>query len=343
MLGHYNLKLPYHLADFFDWFYSAVDLFFCLSGFTLSYVYAATDFRFSQYLVARVARIYPLYIVSLIVVGAAYTLPAQIVPATYPAVAAFSDFVRQVLMVNSWPIIGTGVHWNTQSWSVSIESLCYVVVFPILLRLRPPASENARLLLLVVLSAACFAAQISFYDPATNTVPHDANVWRTWGETIRGISAFSMGWIAFWSYEQRDQIHSFCTRFSTALWLCFAAALTLSYLGIVRSHTVTFLFPFIVLAATDPCSRSSRLLESSPAHYIGVISYSIYMVHFISYLAFFYLFGRPVTWTAPVQVALIGTTFAFSSLTYSFLERPARDALRGCRIVSRSKGQMKPG
>jgi peptidoglycan/LPS O-acetylase OafA/YrhL len=76
-LTHFHPTLPYDLQEFFFWHDAAVDLFFCLSGFTLSYVYSGTNFQFSRYLTARIARIYPLYLVTLIIVGATYTLPHQ--------------------------------------------------------------------------------------------------------------------------------------------------------------------------------------------------------------------------------------------------------------------------
>ncbi|QOZ25900.1 acyltransferase [Bradyrhizobium sp. CCBAU 51753] len=343
MLGHFNPALPYHLEHFFRWHTAAVDLFFYLSGFTLSYVYSGTSFRFAPYLTARVARIYPLYFLTLVVVGAAFTLPSQVLRATYPAHSALSDFVRQVLMVNDWPIIGTGVHWNTQAWSVSIEWLCYLLLFPLLLRLTPPRSENVKLLLFAALTAVSYVTLLFSETWLVNPVTNAVNAWRPWGNALRGTSAFTAGWIAFWSFEQRDQLHSLCTRFSPALWLCFVAVLTLSYTAYIEPQMVVFLFPFIVLAASDSNSGPSRLLGARPLHFLGLISYSIYMVHFIVAIAFARIFGRWAGWSLWIHAALIAATFAASVCSYILIERPARDALRKWRIVPQAKGQMNPG
>src|SRR4051812_47186828 len=48
---------------------------------------------------------------------------------------------------------------------------------------------------------------------------------------------------------------------------------------LINAQALVFLFPFVVLAATDPASATSRLLGSRALHFLGVISYSIYMVH----------------------------------------------------------------
>ncbi|QOZ25286.1 acyltransferase [Bradyrhizobium sp. CCBAU 51753] len=331
VLGHFNPPLPYHLEHFFHWYTAAVDLFFCLSGFTLSYVYSGKSFHFSTYLIARIARIYPLYLVTLLTIGAAYTIPDRVSPETYPASVAMADFARQLLMVNDWPIVGSGVHWNAPAWSISIEWLCYLLLFPVLLRLKPP-SENTRFLLLVALSAATYAILLFFEGRLTNGLPYgEPNAWSQWAATLRGASAFAVGWIAYWSYRQRDGIHSLCSRYSTAIWLCFGAVLTLSYLDTIRPQTVVLFFPFLVLTATDACSQPSRVLGSAPIHYLGDISYSIYMVHFAMFIVFAHVVGRSATWTAPVYVALIATTVVVSALTYWFIERPSRGAIRRSR------------
>ncbi len=293
VLAHFHPTLPYDLQEFFLWHDAAVDLFFCLSGFTLSYVYTGTNFQFSRYLIARIARIYPLYLVTLIIVGATYTWPVLVNPTTYPASTSLTDFVLQVLMVNAWPIIGTGVHWNMQSWSISIDFVR------------------------------------SFDERLTNPELYVAeSPWSYWVNLVRGIAGFTTGWIAFSSFEQRDEIHTLCTKFSAVIWLCFGAILALLYFGLANSHALVFLFPFVVLAATDQTSATSRLLGSKALHFLGVISYSIYLMHFIVFLLFRLAFGVSSTWSIWVYAALIIATFGISVLSYFAIERPARDAVR---------------
>src|SRR5690349_13702809 len=65
-VAHLNLLFPDNSGMMW---HNAVDLFFCLSGFTLSYVYSRETFRLLNYLTARIARIYPLYVFTLIIAG----------------------------------------------------------------------------------------------------------------------------------------------------------------------------------------------------------------------------------------------------------------------------------
>lgn len=149
-LAHFKNAFPANAGAAFMW-HNAVDLFFCLSGFTLSYVYSRDTFRFSDYLTARIARVYPLYLVCLISAGALYVWPRLIDPVTYPASRAALDFALQLVMLNGWPVIGTGMHWDAPAWSLSAEWFCYVALFPLLLfRNAPPTLPPG-------FSASCFA------------------------------------------------------------------------------------------------------------------------------------------------------------------------------------------
>lgn len=186
--------------------HNAVDLFFCLSGFTLSYVYRRESFQFSSYLTARVARIYPLYLVTLVTAGAAIVWPLVINPTTYPTGNALSDFLLQGLMLNSWPVIGSGVHWNTPAWSISVEWFCYVLLFPLLLFQKRPRSTAIRLLCIVVLSALSYSLFVRYFD-ADMSIPQiyePKSRWSEWIGLFRGVFGFAAGWIVFVCFEKRD-------------------------------------------------------------------------------------------------------------------------------------------
>ncbi|MFX5328500.1 hypothetical protein ABTD12_20360, partial [Acinetobacter baumannii] len=69
----------------------------------------------------------------------------------YTIIDAERDFLPQLLLINAWPLLGNGVHWDYPAWSISVEMLCYVAVFPLLHRLRGhlPAGRTAFLVLLL--------------------------------------------------------------------------------------------------------------------------------------------------------------------------------------------------
>jgi peptidoglycan/LPS O-acetylase OafA/YrhL len=331
-LAHYQNTIPAYSGTPFMW-HNAVDLFFCLSGFTLCYVYNRETFRFSSYLTARVARIYPLYLVCLIAAGALYVWPLVINPISYPAHTAVSDFALQLAMLNAWPVIGSGVHWDTPAWSLSVEWFCYLVLFPILLFQKASPSTSTRLLCIVVTTAASFFLFTFFYDDRL-VLPqiHVAeSPWSDWIALARGVLGFTAGWAAYASFQQQDGLYAGCTKFATWIWCGIALVVLLAYCRLINPHALIFAYPFAVLAATDPNSVMSRLLGSRPLHFLGVISYSIYMTHFVVFLGAVDLFGTPDTWPLAVFVMLAAATAAVSVGTYFAIEKPARNALRGIR------------
>lgn len=314
--------------------HNAVDLFFCLSGFTLSYVYSNGKFQFSSYLTARIARIYPLYFLTLIVAGAAWVLPGIVNPATYPARSALTDFLLQAVMLNCWPIIGSGVHWNPAAWSISIEWFCYILLFPLLLSRKAPQSAPIRLACMILLQASSYYLFVSYFDPSLfNAELHapgsQLSYWVNW---CRGVFGFAAGWIVFASFEKRDPIYAFCTKFSMLIWSGIFLAVVLRYFGLLNQQALVFFFPFVVLAATCPNSATSRLLGSKSLHFLGVISYSIYMMHIVIVVLFVGAFHTVDGWQAPFLALGI---FLVSIGTYFAIEVPARNAIRGVRRMRR--------
>lgn len=331
-LAHFRPSLPYGIEALFMWQNAAVDLFFCLSGFTLCYVYSRDRFQFADYLTARIARTYPLYFLTLITAGVC-AWPIITDSITYPLKAAFSDFLLQVFMLNSWPIIGSGVHWNFPAWSISVEWFCYILLFPLLLLQTAPRSTPIRLLCLVLLSAASYSLFMHYFDEHINTpeIYVAKSQWSYWVNLLRSIFGFTAGWISFASFEKRDGLHAFCTRYSTAIWLGFFTILVLRYCGLVDSQALVFLFPFVVLAATDSASATSRLLGTRALHFLGTISYSIYMVHTSVFILFIRGFLAPDDWPMSIYVLLVVTTFAIAIGTHLVIEMPARNAIRDLR------------
>lgn len=328
-LAHFQQAFP-NDAGVLMW-HSAVDLFFCLSGFTLSYVYSRAEFRFPTYLTARIARIYPLYFLTLIVAGAAWVLPGMVNPTTYPARSALSDFLLQTFMLNCWPVIGSGVHWNPAAWSISIEWFCYVLLFPLLLFQQAPRSTPNRLSCMIVLPSVSYYLFVNYFDPSLfNPVLHAPRSQLSyWVNLCRGIFGFTAGWIVYASFEKRDGIYAFCTKFPALIWSGLVFTLFLRYCGLVNPQALVFFFPFVVLAATSPDSVTSRLLGSKLLHFLGIISYSIYMMHIIVIVLFVGMFHSIDTW--PMSIFAVGAILFVSTGSYFAIEIPARNAIRGIR------------
>ncbi|MDD1532509.1 MULTISPECIES: acyltransferase family protein [unclassified Bradyrhizobium] len=106
-----------------------VDMFFILSGFVISYSYPS-DARgvaaYSRFMIRRVARIYPLHLLSLLIfvvlIGVGLERTARSTPL---------DFLYNILLVQAWGVTDH-LSFNSPSWSISAEFFCYLI-FPLLM------------------------------------------------------------------------------------------------------------------------------------------------------------------------------------------------------------------
>ncbi|WP_407184973.1 acyltransferase family protein [Bradyrhizobium centrosematis] len=106
-----------------------VDMFFILSGFVISYSYPS-DARgvaaYSRFMIRRIARIYPLHLLSLLIfvvlIGVGLERTAR---------STSLDFLYNILLLQAWGVTDH-LSFNSPSWSISAEFFCYLV-FPLLM------------------------------------------------------------------------------------------------------------------------------------------------------------------------------------------------------------------
>ncbi|MGA3172646.1 MAG: acyltransferase [Chthoniobacteraceae bacterium] len=273
-LGHAEFDRLWHGAfwlsgiySFFYWQNPAVDLFFMLSGFILNYVYIkGRRATWRTYFSARFARICPLYYAGLVAVLAMNVVSAHFGHLT----SASHDFKPSVLlpnlaMVQEWPVPGFVGSINVPSWSISVEFFLYIFVFPLLAWIlsRRRLSRTASIAILVV------AALI---DGAANRgeSPFPFNIQYT--GLLRGITGFTAGFLICELVFNREE--------SAISWPAEIGLVivTLALLPFPVLH-VFLPLPFAALIAVTflPKSRLGRLLGSPPFHYLGGLSYSIYI------------------------------------------------------------------
>lgn len=136
---HYALPIlaegPQALTNIAAAGYTAVGLFFLLSGFVLSYRYIDNDGRFlgspRSFWLARLARIYPAYLAGL-TLAAPFVIQASLKANPAPVAAAKLGIngVLALFLQQSWTP-WTAWYWNTPGWSLSTEVFFYFC-FPLL-------------------------------------------------------------------------------------------------------------------------------------------------------------------------------------------------------------------
>jgi len=156
------------------WGWAFVDLFFLISGYIFAHVYLrpgalASGRRLADFAVARIARLYPLHLATLL--AAAFLFAGK--PGSDGAAFAAHLFMLQAFTA---PFADT---FNGPSWSLTIECACYVVF-------AAAAFSGPRVLALVTVGAICWGAA----DLALTGPP--GGPWA--GDLVpRGLLGFFMG------------------------------------------------------------------------------------------------------------------------------------------------------
>lgn len=311
--------------------YLWVDFFFILSGFVMAYVYDIEHpRRYSMrdtlhYLIARIARIYPLHFITLLATVLFFTLLAlSNWGSGKEACCLFDDSLRtaeslaaNLFLIHSWGMFDW-VTWNFPSWSLSAEFFCYLV-FAALLTIN----STKRKLVLVALS--CMAALFYCLCIATNSDVNDN--FRL--STIRAASAFTIGMLLFLG---RSTISTLSERCLTCIQIVACIALFLSLHFGVNDLLVIGLMALIVLVTWEDRGYLCQCLDTRYLHTIGVLSFSIYMWHYlIQFIAkqdWEGFTGLPVESSVAGSIlfvaGMLGSVILIAIWSYRHLEMPTR-------------------
>ena len=305
--------------------YLGVETFFILSGFILSHVYleAAGEkrFRYGGFLWARLARVYPLHLVTLfgmIGLGVVATAAGMSIDGS---LTDWRDLPAHLTLTHAWGLAGSSA-FNHPSWSISAEWAAYLG-FPafafVAWRLR------ARPVLATVLAAGFALALYAAFEPLAGYSLTEATF--RWG-ALRIVPCFALG-CALYLIHRRGGVP-----FAAAVALVSGAAVLVSAsLGLWDAITVLAAGGLILGLGSLENSRAG-VLGSKPGVYLGEISYSIYMVCAPVLLLTTNVAARLTgaddkRFHILVWLGLVAAIPVAAMVTYHLVERPARKALRG--------------
>jgi len=305
--------------------YLGVELFFVLSGFILSHVYlqAAGEKRFSYrgFLWARIARVYPLHVATLVAVGLLAGAAVVAGMSVDGNILSWTSLPANLLMVHAWglaPVAG----WNHPSWSISAEwfaYLCFPAFAFVFWRLRDKPVT-------AVVGAAAFLMILYFVFEQWAGFPLTEATIR-WG-ALRIVPCFALGCALYLLYR-----HAPVKAPALASGLFLALMLGSAALGLWDALTVLAAGGLILSLASLPNDRAGWL-ASKPAVYLGEISYSVYMVC-VPWKLLAVNLAAKVT-DAPdkqlhvfVWLAILALLPVVAAVSYHLVEHPARRALRG--------------
>ena len=307
--------------------YLGVELFFVLSGFILCHVYrsevAAGGFNYGNFLWARLARVYPLHLATLIGMGVLAAGAAAAGFAVDPNILSWESLPANLLLVQAWgfaPVAG----WNHPSWSISAEWFAYLT-FPLFA--WAALALKARPLVAVVLAAVFMAGLYAGFEALAGHPLTLATI--RWG-ALRIVPCFALGCALHSLWRERTG-GGRAQAWLGAL-ISGAAALIAAALG--QSDTIIVLGTAgLIFYLARLAQAGSRALSAPILIYLGEISYSIYMICVPWKIVFvngavslLKLEGGQLP-LALWLVLLVGVV-PLAALSYHLIEKPARERMK---------------
>lgn len=334
--------------------YLWVDLFFILSGLVLAHVYGVAftgshrRMGYGRFLWLRLTRIYPLYLVTLVLLvgwelykarhgigfyagplfkmwewegmppfGSPFT-PADALPSAFLLLQVVTDH---------------GLTWNFAAWSLSVEWISYLL-FPLLIPLAVTRSRWGHLAPLLALTVLAYIV----HSRGTLDVTSGALA------VGRGVSEFVLG---LWLLPKVKAAKGLpMMQRDLPLLIAFFLPFVLMQFTMTPQLTLLLIGAYVLLIWIAACQgeRKSpllRLLDNRLTNWLGDLSYSIYLLHALVLLTscelIHYLAPGLTEWwytqTSPLlggvaTLLMLAVLIGLSSLSYNLLERPLQRRLR---------------
>jgi peptidoglycan/LPS O-acetylase OafA/YrhL len=317
--------VPQPLIDLFARGYLAVDLFFVLSGFVMWYTYGERlhDGGRTQvwpFLWRRFARVWPLHAFILTIfagLAAALALSGNPNP-RYP----FAELPLHFLLVQNWGLTDH-LRWNDPAWSISTEFAAYLV-FPLIAAAARWDRMSAGALLAIAAGLCALIAAL-FSLAGTGSLGEQIASLGVW----RCLAEFSLGILACLLWRKWQGVVGAAGRTAFA---CAATLICGLLLGLPETLFAPAAFFTGILSLSLDRGPVARVLSTRLAVYLGEISYSTYLAHFLLWIVFKMAFvghDLQIGWTSLAgYVALVAGA---SVLLYHGVEKPAQGWLNSRR------------
>jgi peptidoglycan/LPS O-acetylase OafA/YrhL len=258
--------------------YIGVTLFFLLSGFILAYNYAGQDGELRgtrrTFWVARLARVYPLYLFALLLAAASFAF--SFVTHRIGTVAAAQAGVLTPFLLQAWhPDSHVALAWNMPGWSLSAEAFFYLV-FPGMLMVLSKIQPRYFLLTSIGLWAGALLPAV-----CQATAFPDLN----WQEYVihlplLRLAEFSLGVVLGLMYLRGIRLNG---QWALPLLLGVGAALIVVYgqvpKSVISNGLFSPLFGLLVIALAAGGGWLPTILGTPLARLLGEASYGIYLLH----------------------------------------------------------------
>lgn len=309
-----------------------VDLFFLLSGFILFHVYSAvfasgvTFAAWGGFMLRRLLRIYPLHVVTLllVIVIARFELPPQ----------GLWQLGLNLTLTQAWGF-ASEFYYNAPSWSISAEFAAYLA-FPFMVVLAAGRAGRGALLL------AALAAALVLYRMGGGGLGLD-DIGRQHA-LLRVVMGFPVGVLIGWALKAG---YTTMGR-ASLLQLVALAALAAGLYGGAAEIWLILPMVLLVFATARDEGVLGRLLSVAPLHWLGKVSYGIYLLQWPMMLVMFNIDPKVQPYLSDGQLHLarlaifLALLFGAAALSWRLLEAPMQRRAHRFTVARRAAGRAAP-
>jgi len=326
---------------YFDKGFYAVNFFFILSGFVISYNYEnkIKDFKdIINFQIKRFLRLYPIHLFVLLIILAIQTLKFfviefSILPFGSEAFGeryTFGDFVSNLFLLHSIFNFSYWLSWNPASWSISTEFYTYLVF--ILTFFLFQKYKFLIIFIFIILASPFFIENYSYFS-----LPHKFPYIN--GVFFQCLFNFGNGCICYYLFLK---IKKEFKDIFVLLFLIFCACIYyFSSVFFLKYNFIIFSLIVLIFSKLNSSSLTYRMFNMKPLVFLGTISYSLYMIHeqviyiliqilrFIFKIEFILDGATAVHTTSAIYDTLITILYLFISIIisyfmYKFIEKRFR-------------------
>jgi peptidoglycan/LPS O-acetylase OafA/YrhL len=315
----------------------AVTFFFVLSGFLITYLLLRehqqnSRIAVSRFYLRRILRIWPLYFL-LVFIGLVL-IPAGVKLGRVPYQAPFESLDVAAYFVLFMPFVVNlmyGNHFLTPLWSVGVEEIYYLGWAPIVKLLR----KNLLLIMLGTVVVKALLAVWAHYFSHSAVAPEVLRMLQFEAMAIGGLGAYFV-------FHRKQPIHKhwlfskpaqvvLILPLLTRLFVHQSLAASSSLYAAIFDHAVftplllmAIFAWFIINVAVN--ERTIIHLDSRVLHYLGDISYGVYMYHALVISLVFvpfldeYRAAPALPATLLLHVLVLAFTVLFAALSKTFFE-----------------------
>lgn len=311
--------------------YLWVDFFFLLSGFIIAHVYSSslsTAPRWpaiKNYLWARFARIYPLHLFTLLLLVllaplCGYWFPSIIDGSwkTYFSWSALDDNLLFLNAMNQHEYLS----WNMVSWSIGAEWWTYVAALGVIIGLWQ--QPLPRVLAAMLVAFGSLALLVYWLPEKKLDITFNYGFLRCLFEFVIGLGVYQ--------FFRRSFGHRWL-QMDLTFWLLMLLVVIIFHFRLPDLWVIP-VFGLLILATAHNRTGVFTFLNWQLLQYLGKISYSIYLIHGVWFLIFWFALPAfkvalgvaqlPLLFKLAYAVTFLALTLVAAHFSYRYIEMPGR-------------------